>query len=66
MAAQINLSDPTFEPSDEDLKGLMHGAFAGIREAHDQSLLEMRARIARLQVEARARFDARWRAPEDR
>lgn len=66
MSQHINLSDPAFEPSDEDLRRLMHGAFNGIREAHEQSLFEMRARIARLEVEARARFDARWRAPKDR
>jgi hypothetical protein len=34
-------------------------AFAGVREAKARSLVEMRARISRLQVEAMARFEAR-------
>lgn len=60
MADRVNLADPTYEPSDEDLKRLMHEAFAGLREAREQSLVEMRTRIAALQLEARARFTARW------
>lgn len=59
MPPPINLADPDFEPSDEDLKGLMTRAFAGVREARERNLIEMRARIARLQLEAMARFEAR-------
>ena len=59
MPAPINLADPDFEPSDDELNGLMTRAFAGVREAKARSLVEMRARISRLQVEAMARFEAR-------
>ena len=59
MPAPINLADPDFEPSDDELKGLMTRAFAGVREAKERNLVEMRARIARLEVEAMARFEAR-------
>jgi hypothetical protein len=40
----------------------MHDAFAGLRDAREESLREMRVRIERLQVEARARFAAEWLA----
>lgn len=59
MPSPINLADPDFEPSDDQLKGLMTRAFAGVREARERNLVEMRARIARLQLEAMASFEAR-------
>ena len=59
MPSPINLADPDFEPSDEDLTGLMTRAFAGVREAKERNLVDMRARIAQLQIEAMARFEAR-------
>ena len=62
MARRINLADPAFEPSDEELAGLMRAAFAGLAASREQSLREMRARIADLQQEARTRFEARQRA----
>ena len=58
MAAPRNLADPSYEPSDEDLAELMRNAFAGVREAHEESLRAMHARIERLEAEARARFEA--------
>ena len=58
MPAPINLADPEFEPSDDDLKGLMERAFAGVRDASERNLIQMRARIAKLQGEAAARFEA--------
>ena len=54
MIARINLADPAYEPSDEDLRD----AFSGLAGAREESLTAMRARIERLQAEARARFDA--------
>jgi hypothetical protein len=62
MSARTNLADPDYEPSDDDLARLMHDAFAGLRDAREESLREMRVRIERLQVEARARFAAEWLA----
>lgn len=58
MIARGNLADPTYEPLDEDLAQLMHDAFSGLGRAREESLTAMRARIERLQAEARARFDA--------
>ena len=58
MAVRINLSDPAYEPSDDDLARLMHDAFEGLRDAREESLRAMRARIERLQVDARERFAA--------
>jgi hypothetical protein len=52
-----NLADPTYEPTDEELADLMRAAFSGIREAHEASLRDMRARIERLQREARAQSE---------
>lgn len=58
MATRINLADPAYEPSDDDLARLMHDAFEGLRDAREESLRAMRARIEQLQVDARARFAA--------
>ena len=58
MIARGNLADPAYEPSDDDLARLMHDAFSGLGRAREESLTAMRARIERLQAEARARFDA--------
>ena len=61
MSACGNLADPAYEPSDADLARLMHDAFEHVRDAREESLRTMRARIERLQAEARARFDAHRR-----
>lgn len=58
MSARGNLADPAYEPSDEDLARLMHDAFEHVAEAREESLRAMRARIERLQAEARARSEA--------
>ena len=58
MVVRRNLSDPAYEPSDDELVGLMHDAFGGLKEAREASLLEMRERIVRLEQEARARLVA--------
>lgn len=58
MSARGNLADPAYEPSDDDLERLMRDAFEHVRDAREESLRAMRARIERLQVEARARFEA--------
>ena len=58
MAVARNLADPAYEPSDDELVGLMHDAFGGLKEAREVSLTEMRERIARLEQEARVRLAA--------
>ena len=62
MADHKNLADPEYEPSDEDFAELMRASFAGLREAREASLREMRARILALQAVARERFEARTKA----
>lgn len=63
MRTGSNFADPEYEPTDEELAELMHEAFSGIREAREQSLREMRARISVAQERARARIaDLRKRA----
>lgn len=46
MSERINLADPGFEPTDEQLIGLSQRAFAGVREANARGLQKMRAEIA--------------------
>lgn len=58
MTSRGNLADPAYEPSDDDLGRLMRAAFCGLGDAREESLAAMRSRIERLQVEARARFEA--------
>ena len=45
MGDGINLMDPEFEPTDEQLIGLSKRAFAGVRAEHEAALTRMRARI---------------------
>jgi hypothetical protein len=59
MRKHGNLADPAYEPSDEELSGLMREAFGGLREAREKSLADMRARIAELEAEALARLPLR-------
>jgi hypothetical protein len=47
MSEKINLSDPAFEPSGEQLQALASRAFAGVRVAREQSQERLRAEIAR-------------------
>jgi hypothetical protein len=51
-----NFADPEYEPSDEDLAELIHETFAGIAEAREESLRQMRERIARAQEEVMRTF----------
>ena len=48
-----NLASPDYEPSDADLVELMHEAFAGVREANEESLRQLRERIASPRVARR-------------
>jgi hypothetical protein len=57
MKRKINLRDPEFEPTDEELAELMHSAFAGVRaerEARERAVAEqIAARVAKWRVERR-------------
>ena len=55
----INLADPEFEPSDEQLVGLSVRAFAGVREANAQSQRDLRAQIETARAEALAALEVR-------
>ncbi|MBX3192682.1 MAG: hypothetical protein KF819_37200 [Labilithrix sp.] len=59
MRPAINLADPDFEPSDEQLIGLSARAFAGVREAHRQSQRELREKIAKARADALAALESR-------
>lgn len=45
MGRPINLADPTFEPSDEELIELSTRAFAGVRESMANEATALRARV---------------------
>jgi hypothetical protein len=62
MSERINLADPDFEPTDEQLEGLMKRAFADVGARHREAMERMRARIASLREEAIRDLDALQRA----
>lgn len=43
--SEINLADPSFEPTDEQLEGLARSAFAEVRERHARALARIEAEI---------------------
>lgn len=55
----INLADPDFEPTDAQLIGLSTRAFAGVREAHERQLRELRAKVEVARAAALAALAAR-------
>jgi hypothetical protein len=64
MSERINLADPSFEPTDEQLAGLMSRAFAGVRGAHERTMARLRAEIAAARVEALTRLRGRTHKPD--
>jgi predicted short-subunit dehydrogenase-like oxidoreductase (DUF2520 family) len=60
--AKVNLADPAFEPTGEQLAELFKRGFADVGQKHRESLARLRAEIARLRVEARRRVATRDRA----
>ena len=59
MSDAINLADPTFEPTDEQLIELSRRAFAGVKERREAALAKMRAEIAERSAEVIREFEAR-------
>jgi hypothetical protein len=45
MSEVVNLADPEFEPTDEQLIQLSVRAFAGVRAAHEAAMMKLRAEI---------------------
>ena len=54
-----NLADPDYEPTDEELAGLMKRAFAGLAEADAARVTNLRKTIAAKRAEALASLDVR-------
>jgi hypothetical protein len=52
MSGPINLADPSFEPTDEQLQDLSRRAFAGVAEANAEALVRLRAQINAARQEA--------------
>ena len=57
-----NLASPDYEPSDADLVELMREAFAGVREANEESLRRLRERIAARGAEVLAALERQLQA----
>jgi hypothetical protein len=49
---RVNLADPDFEPTDEQLMALSRAAFADVPEERRKADERLRREIARLRVEA--------------
>jgi hypothetical protein len=56
MAEAINLADPRFEPSEEQLQALSREAFSDVATRHLEALSRLRTQIALLRAEAIARI----------
>jgi hypothetical protein len=59
MGDRINLADPDFEPTDEQLMELSKRAFADVKERHEAVLAKMRAEIAMRSAEVLQELEAR-------
>jgi hypothetical protein len=59
MRDAINLADPAFEPTDEQLIGLSKRAFAGVAAKHEAVLARLRAEIRAMSALVMKDLDAR-------
>ena len=59
MKSVINLSNPEFEPTDEQLRQLSTDAFAGLHSANEQRLRQLRSKVLEARVEAFKAFRLR-------
>lgn len=57
--AVVNLADPSFEPTDEQLTELSSRAFADVKQKHERSLRAMRIAIAAGRAELLKRLGTR-------
>ncbi len=58
-----NLSDPSYEPTDDEIGQLMRRAFQDVAAERAASLVRLRAEVARASREARALLGATPEAP---
>ena len=56
MADRVDLADPTFEPSDEDLIELSHQAFSEVPARNRESLRRLNEEIERTRAEVLRRL----------
>jgi hypothetical protein len=56
-AMTIDLADPSFEPTDDELIGLSRRAFAGVKAQNAEMLRLLRERIAKEPDEAERKTD---------
>jgi hypothetical protein len=59
VTGRIDLTDPSFEPTDEQLVGLAKRAFAGVAEARAKTQARLRVEIAKASAESLAYLDRR-------
>ena len=57
-AGHGNLADPEYEPSDEELRELVHGAFADVARHNQDALRKVHADIAEMRRVLMLRFVA--------
>ncbi len=62
MGETINLADPNFEPTDEQLIDLSKRAFAGVKARHESALARLRAEIAARGAQLVCEFEERQAA----
>jgi hypothetical protein len=62
VSERINLADPDFEPTDEQLMGLSARAFAGVAQAREHALAKLRSTISVARVQALRDYEERQRA----
>ncbi len=59
MERAINLANPEFEPTDEQLRQLSKVAFAGLQRANEQRLRQLRSTVLEARAEAFEAFRSR-------
>ena len=59
MKSVINLANPEFEPTDEQLRQLSKVAFAGLQRANEQRLYQLRSNVLEARTEAFKAFRLR-------
>lgn len=65
MGERINLADPSFEPTDEQLIELSRRAFADVPRKNELALEKLRAEIAELRRKVLRELDEQLAAQQD-
>lgn len=58
MTHRVNLADPNYEPTDEDLQRLSREAFSGLSEQEIEMEARLRREVSALRIEALAYAEA--------